>query len=666
MKTVRALSVSALLLIGASRPQQPPLIPIESLFGNAAVWEVRVSPAGDRIAYLRSVGGKMNIFVRPIAGGAERAVTHDSAGGIDEYHWSADGSRIIYLKDKGGDEGYHLFAIDAGAAAPAPRDLTPFPRTGTELLALPARTPGVAIITLNKRNPQLADAYRVELGTGALVMAAENPGTFLGYVADGANQVRVAYSVDAFGQYHLWTRATERDAWRDLETYPVEDKITPLRFHPDGHRIYMLSNHGSDLTRLVLKDIATGAEIEVDRDPLDEADIDQAIFDEANGELLATSYVGDTVRWYPKTIAIWRLAAAARMTGRSLAELGGGSRTGARWTFRVDSPTDPGAFYLFDAKSGRAQLLFELFPALNGTTFARTEPVKFLSRDGLTIHGYLTLPPGETAHALPMLLDVHGGPWSRDVPSFDPETQLHANRGYAVLQVNYRGSTGYGKKFARAAKHEFGRAMENDLLDGAQWAVAQGIADPKRIGITGGSYGGYAALVGITFNPGVFACAAEFAGPSDLITLMESFPPSWAPFLPRLWYPMAGDPHHADDSAMLVARSPLHRVDSVRVPLLIFQGVNDPRVTQAQSDRIALALHARGVPVTYLLASNTGHNFGDAATSLAVNRATEIFFAACLGGRIQATVDSSITRTIAALTVNLDSLAKARLAASTP
>ncbi len=446
----------------------------------------------------------------------------------------------------------------------------------TELLALPAATPGVAIVTLNKRNPQLADAYRLDLATGALTMAAQNPGTFLGYVADGANQVRVAYSVDTLGQYHLWTRATERDAWRDLQTFPVEDKITPLRFHPDGHRIYMLSNHGSDLMRLVLKDVVTGAEMEVDQDPLGEADIDAAIFDPANGELLATRYIGDTVRWYPKTITTWRLVAAARLTGRTLSEIGDGSRSGAKWTFRVESPTDPGAIFSFDAKSGRAQVLFELFPDLKGTAFARTVPVKFNSRDGLALHGYLTLPPGLEPRALPLLVDVHGGPWSRDVPGFDPETQLHANRGYAVLQVNYRGSTGYGKKFARAARHEFGRAMLNDLLDGAHWAVAAGTVDPKRIAITGGSYGGYAALAGITFAPDAFACAAEFAGPSDLVTLMESFPPSWAPFLPRLWYPMAGDPHLADDSAMLVARSPIHRVDSARVPLLDLPGRERP------------------------------------------------------------------------------------------
>jgi dipeptidyl aminopeptidase/acylaminoacyl peptidase len=438
----------------------------------------------------------------------------------------------------------------------------------------------------------------------------------------------------------------------------VEDKITPLRFHADGKRIYMLSNHGSDLMQLVLMDIETGAMSVVDRDPMNEVDIDQALFDDATGELLITRYIGDTIRWYPKTAAMRGLAASAKALGRSISEIGPGAAASGAWGFKVESPVDPGAAYLFDVKTGRPQLLFELFPALRGAPLARTEPVSFNSRDGLTLHGYLTLPVGRAPTGLPLVLYVHGGPWSRDIPTFESENQLFANRGYAVLAVNYRGSTGYGKKFSRAAKHEFGRAMQNDLLDGVRWAVERGTVDPSRVAIMGGSYGGYAALVGLTFNAGTFACVADYAGPSDLVTLMESFPPSWAPFMPRNWYPLAGNPNHPDDRAMLIARSPLYRVDSARAPLLIFQGVNDPRVTQVQSDRIALALHARKIPVTYLLASNTGHNFGNHETSVAVNRAAELFFARCLGGRAQANVAPGIESTLRALTVNLDSLAR--------
>ena len=638
--------------------QQPALIPIETLFAPAAVWDVKISPDGKWIAYTRPEHGHANIFVRPAAGGAERAITRDTARSVDAYRWSADGRRILFLQDNGGDEGYHLFAVDAAAGAPAPRDLTPFQGIETELLAVPSRTPDTVLITLNRRNPQLADAYRLDLATGALEMAAENPGTFLGYVADASNRVRVAYAVDTLGMYHLLARVTERDPWRDVAVYPVEDKVTPLRFHPDGTRIYMLSNRGSDLMQLVLTDVETGAETVVERDPMNEVDIDAALFDDASGELLITRYIGDTIRWYPKTAAMRGLTESAKQLGRSISEIGPGTANGGSWGFKVESPVDPGAAYLFDAKAGRARLLFELFAALRRTTLALTEPVQFTSRNGLTLHGYLTLPPGRAPKGLPLVLYVHGGPWSRDIPTFESENQLFANRGYAVLAVNYRGSTGYGKKFSRAAKHEFGRAMQNDLLAGVRWAVDRGTVDPARVAIMGGSYGGYAALVGLTFNAGTFACVVDYAGPSDLVTLMESFPPSWAPFLPRNWYPLAGNPNHADDRAMLIERSPIYRVDSARAPLLIFQGVNDPRVTQAQSDRIALALYARKVPVTYLLASNTGHNFGGHETSVAVNRAAELFLARCLGGRAQQTVEPTIDATLRALTVNLDSLSR--------
>jgi dipeptidyl aminopeptidase/acylaminoacyl peptidase len=285
-------------------------------------------------------------------------------------------------------------------------------------------------------------------------------------------------------------------------------------------------------------------------------------------------------------------------------------------------------------------------------------PVRVQSRDGLTLHGYLTLPPGR-ATPVPMVLAVHGGPWSRDQWGFESETQLLANRGYAVLQVNYRGSSGYGKAFSRAAQHEFAGAMHHDLLDAVGWAVQEGIADSSRVAIMGGSYGGYAALVGLAFTPGVFACGIDYAGPSNLVTLMEAFPPSWQPFLPRTWYPMVGNPAIAAERADLLSRSPIARVDSIRAPLLIFQGANDPRVTQAQSDAIAINLHRRGATVTYLLAANEGHSFGNRETSLAVNRAAELFLGACLGGRVQDTVETSIRETLRALTVDLDSLVAA-------
>ncbi|HEU0014487.1 MAG TPA: S9 family peptidase, partial [Longimicrobium sp.] len=582
-------------------------------------------------------------------------VTRDTVRAIPFYRWSADGSRILYLQDRGGDEAYHLFAADV-ADTTAARDLTPFRNVEVELIAVPARTPETVLLTLNRRDPRLADAYRLDLRTGALEMAAENPGTFLGYAADSENRVRAAYALDSLGRYSLWTRETEARPWRMVARYPVEDRVTPLRFHPDGRRVYATSNNGADLSRLVLIDLESGAESVVDQDPLGEADLERAHFDDRTGELLATEYVTDTARIYPKTPDVAALVDVMRRTRPGTVELGTWSADRGAFIATVYSPADPGATYLWRRGADAPELLHEPRPWLARHTFGATRPMRFTTSDGLTVHGYLTLPPGREPRGLPLVLLVHGGPWARDYFRFDSEVQLFANRGYAVLQVNYRGSTGFGKRFARGARKEFGRAMHRDLLEAVDWAVAQGYADRSRVAIVGGSYGGYAALVGLTFTPGAFACAVDYSGPSNLVTLLESFPPSWGPYLPRAWYPFVGDPRDPADRADMLARSPLLRADSARAPLLIFQGANDPRVTQEQSDAIARALHRRGIPVTYLLAGNEGHGWGNQETALAVSRAAELFLARCLGGRVQPQAGPQVEAALRSLTVDMDTL----------
>jgi dipeptidyl aminopeptidase/acylaminoacyl peptidase len=628
------------------------LIPIEELFGNPEVSWAQVSPDGRSLAYMKAVSGRMNVFVRPVEGGPERLVTRDTVRTIPWYRWSADGTRILYLQDNGGDEGYHLFAVPLADPAAAARDLTPFPGVEVELVAAPHATPGTVVVTMNRRDPRLADAYRVDLATGALRMAAENPGTFLGYAVDAHGRVLAAQALDSLGRYSLWTRDDEASAWRQVARYPVEDRIVPLRFHPDG-RLYVTSNHGSDLIRLVLVDPRTGAETVVHQDPLGRADLQAAHFDERTGELLATEYVGDTLRIYPHAPRVERVVAALRRTRPGTLEQIGWSTDRAVWVAHVNSPTDPGAAYL--VRDGREpELLFEIRPWLRRYTFAETRVVRYPTSDGLTIPGYLTVPRGRGPW--PLVLMVHGGPWARDYWQWTAQAQHLANRGYAVLQPNYRGSTGFGKRFARGARKEFAGRMHTDLLEGVRWAVEQGIADEDRVAILGASYGGYSALVGLTFTPDVFACGVDYAGPSDLITLVESFPPSWGPFLPRAWYPFVGDPRVEADREDMRRRSPLFRADSARAPLLIFQGANDPRVTRAQSDHVARALHRRGIPVTYLVAGDEGHGWGNRETALAVTRATELFLARCLGGTAQPSVAPDVDAALAGMTVDVDTL----------
>lgn len=638
------------------RDSLPKLIPIEALFESPVMQWGGISPDGRWLSYLKEWHGHQNVFVRPVGSTHERAVTRDSVRSIETYWWSGDGKRILWIQDRGGDENFHLYVANIADTGDGARDLTPFKNVEVDVMALPWSSPNIAIITLNKRNPALADVYRVNLATGALDLASQNPGTFLGYVADRNNQVRVAYAVDSTGQYQLYARDSESVPWRLVKSYAVEDKITPLRFDSHG-RLYMTSNEASDLSRLVLADLRTGRETVVDSDPLGEVDIDRILFDELTGEVLLTRYVGDTARLYAKTPGMKALLDATHRAGGGVVELGNGTRDRSRWVVTRNTPTMPAKTYLYSALSGKLAIFYDPRPGLAAYQFAEMNPISYVARDGLVIHGYVTLPHGRSPRALPLVVLVHGGPWGgRDSWEFQSDVQMLANRGYAVLQANYRGTTGFGKTFARGAKKQFGRAMHTDLLDGIAYLARQGIIDTARVAIMGGSYGGYASLVGLTFTPDKFACAVDYAGTSNLVTLLESFPPSWGPFLPRSWYPFVGDPRNAEDRADMIARSPLFRADSARAPLLIFQGANDPRVTKPQADQMAIALNRRHIPVTYLLAANEGHGFAESETALAVNRATEEFLGKCLGGRVQPRVSARVAAALAAMLVNVNTL----------
>jgi dipeptidyl aminopeptidase/acylaminoacyl peptidase len=637
---------------------EPPLIPLSALFSAPEAVDDVISPDGTMLAWLAPWRGRLNIHVGDAKGRTRRRVTADSVRSITSFWWSADGKRLLYLQDRGGNEQYHLFVRTVRGTESA-RDLTPFSGVEVELVSLPSEAPSIAVVTLNQRDPRLADAYRLNLMTGTLELAAQNPGSFLGYVADARGTVRVAYSLDSLGRYALHERAQERDPWRIVRRYAVEDRIAPLRLHADGTRLYMVSNADVDLSRLVLVDLHSGTESVVHADPLSLADIETPIFDGSRDALLVTAFQVDTLRAYPHT----EPARNALSMVRSRAGAGtylptSVSRDASTWVFAHTAAHRPMRTWLVHLPSATVRLLHRVRPALDNYPMARTRPISLPARDGLTLHGYVTEPLGRSGKRVPLVVLVHGGPWSRDVWEYQSDVQMLANRGYAVLQVNFRGSVGFGKTFARAARHEFAGRMQSDLLDGVQWTVTAGIADPKRIAIMGGSYGGYAALVGLTFTPREFACAVDYAGPSNLITLMEAFPPSWQPFLPRNWYPFVGDPRDSASRADLARRSPLFRADSAVAPLLIFQGANDPRVTTAQSNQMAVALHRRGIAVTYLLAGAEGHSFGEAETALAVHRATEEFLGKCLGGRVQGHVPAAVTRAMRGLHVDVAKLAR--------
>lgn len=660
--------IAAALVFGISLPAQlaaqtptaAPLIPIEHFFDNPQVGGAQISPDGRWLSYVKPYKGKLNVHIRPVNGAEtdERVMTTDTVRPVGQYFWSRDGRYILYAQDKGGNENYRIYAVDPSQpGVPAARDLTPFDSVRAQIYAVPRRTPGKILVGLNRRNRSVFDAYWLDLATGKLDLAVENPGRHGGYLLDKAGQIRVATQSTPTGANEILVRANDKAPWRTLASYPPTETVSPLRLTPDGRQLYVESNAGpANLSRLMLVDLATGKETVLETDPNGEVDFGNAVFSDVTDSLIATTYNADTVRIYPRSAKMRKLVADVRKLHDGTPIITSSTADETKFIVTFNSPTDPGATYLYDTKTGKSKFLFRPRPWLKPTELATVKPVSFTARDGLRLHGYLTTPRGVEAKNLPMVLLVHGGPWSRDTYGYQSEAQLLANRGYAVLQVNYRGSTGYGKSFYNAAVKEFAGKMHTDLLDGVNWAVQQGIANPKKVGIYGGSYGGYATLVGLTFSPDVFACGVDYVGPSSLVTLVESFPSYWRPYMEGGWYRFVGDPAKPTERADMLARSPLSRVDSIRAPLLVVQGANDPRVTKAEADQLVAALRDRGVKVKYIVAGNEGHGFANPNNRMAFYRAMEQFFGECLGGRVQATVNPAITAHLESLIIDPDSV----------
>lgn len=607
-----------------------PLIPLEHFFDNPERAGARLSPDGRTISFLAPRDGVLNVWVRARDGGPERPVTDDRQRGIRSYFWSRDGRYILFVQDVGGDENYHVYAVDPDAPERV-RDLTPFAGVRAGIVAAPRATPRRILVGLNLREPSVFDVYELNLASGRLRMVAENPGNIIDWQADRDGVIRAARAQTPEGDFAILVRDHADAPFREVATYDNEDSGYLCGFTADGRRLWVGSARDADLMRLVELDPQTGRERVIDAD--DEADLSGPIVSDRTGELLGCAYLRDrlVVHAFDATFgADWDAVGDLHhgdpsITGEDAAE--------TMWIVAFDDDRDPGATYLYERANRRAELLYRSRPWLDPATLAPMAPVAISSRDGLVLHSYLTLPVGATGSGLPLVLYVHGGPWARDAWGYEPTVQFLANRGYAVLQVNYRGSTGFGKRFMHAAEREFAGKMHDDLIDAVQWAIAQGIADPARIGIYGGSYGGYAALVGVTFTPDVFAAAVSYVGPSSLVTLTRSFPAYWRPLLASTWFRYVGDPENPEDLADMERRSPLGRVDQIRTPLLVIQGANDPRVTQRESDQIVAALRERAVPVEYICKEDEGHGFVRPENRLEAYAAIERFFAAHLGGR---------------------------------
>ncbi len=611
----------------------PELIPLTVLFGNPERVSPRISRDGTQLAWIAPKDGVLNVWVAPVSpeGGvdwaAARVVTDDTDRGIRQFAWAHDGRHLLYLQDIGGDENWRLHDVDLPTMQR--RDLTPFDGVQTQIIGLERSRPNEVLLGLNQANPQLHDVYRLDLTTGELTKEIDNPG-YIGWVADTDLAVRAALAPQPDGSFALLVRDDADAEWRELLRIPAEDaeSVEFLEFSADGRSLLLTSSVGAQTARLVRIDVATGATQVLADDP--EADVSGVKVHPVTRQpqIVATPKARMQYQVLDPTVADDLAAIRALHPGDPTFQ--GTDDSDRIWLVGFTNDSGPVPYFAYDRQARSAQFLFEHQPQLSRYELAAMEPFSYQARDGLTIHGYATFPPGQDRTALPTVLFVHGGPWGRDTWGYDPHAQWMANRGYLCLQVNFRGSTGYGKAFVNAGDREWGAKMQDDLSDAVAYAIGQGWADPAKVAIMGGSYGGYAALAGAAFTPDIYCCAIDIVGPSNLITLIETVPPYWAPVISQ-FYRRVGNPEK--DRDFLWSRSPLSRAEQIRIPLLIAQGANDPRVKQAESEQIVEALKKAGIEYDYMLFRDEGHGFAKPQNRLRFYGAADKFLARYLGGR---------------------------------
>lgn len=624
---------AAALLGLAAQAQVPPQIPRAVLFGNPERSAPQLSPDGKKMAYLAPDKGVLNVWVKTLGQADDKAITSDRKRGVRSYFWQQDSAHLLYVQDQDGDENWHLYQTDLKTGMT--RDLTPFKGITAQIVARNEKHPDTLLVGINNRDPRLHDVYRLNLKNGALDLDTQNPGDVLGFEADHTLTVRGAQVMKPDGSTEIRVRDDAKSPWRVFMSWSADETNGGVAsFTPDNKGLWVMSSVGANATRLVQADLATGKQTVVSEDPM--YDLSGLLVHPTRNTLEAVNYTKARREWVVLDKAVQPDFDAIRKVREG--DFGIVSRDQADKTWLVAYTTDDGPvyWYSYDRATRKADLLFSNQPKLEGAKLAKMQPVSFKAKDGMTIHGYLTLPVGVPAKDLPLIVNVHGGPWARDTWGYRPEVQWMANRGYAVLQVNFRGSTGYGKAYLNAGDREWGRKMHQDLLDGRDWVVKQGIADPKKVAIYGGSYGGYATLAGLAFTPTEFTCGVDIVGPSNLGTLLASIPPYWAPMKAMFTKRMG------DTEAILQERSPLYKAGDIVRPLLIAQGANDPRVKQAESDQIVAAMRKNGQAVDYLLFPDEGHGFARPENRMKFYAAAEAFLARHLGGRVEAPLAAEV------------------------
>lgn len=626
-----AMTVIALNLTPTIRADLPPLIPRDVLFGNPVRTAPRLSPDGTRLAWIApDKKNVLQVWVKTIGKDDDKVVTADKKRGIRQYFWAEDNRTLLYMQDTDGDENFHIYGVDLSTGNV--RDYTPLQGVRAGLVGMDEKFPNEILVQLNARNRETFDAYRLNLETGALVLDTENPGDVAAWMADDDFKIRLGEVSTAEGGTELRVRDDVKSPWRSWMKVGPEENLGALDFTKDGKSLFIQSSIGSDTAGVRERNLATGAEKLIAASP--DVDSGDVMIHPQKRIVEAVSFEPGRRQWKvidPTVQADFDALAKVHDGDFSIVSRDRADKT---WLVAYTSDRGPVSFYSWDRGAKKSTFLFTAQPKLENLTLAEMKAVVIPARDGLKLNSYLTLPAGVPAKNLPMVLFVHGGPWARDNWGYNPYAQWFANRGYACLQVNFRGSTGYGKKFLNAGNKEWGLKMHDDLIDAVDWAIAQGYADPKRVAIYGGSYGGYSALAGVTFTPEKFACSVDIVGPSNIRTLLNTIPPYWKPMLAQFSV-RVGDINNEKDAELIKNASPLFKADKIKRPLLIGQGANDPRVKQAEAEQIVDAIIKNSGNVTCVVYPDEGHGFARPENRIDFNARAEAFLGTHLGGRTE-------------------------------
>ncbi|MEI7897741.1 MAG: S9 family peptidase [bacterium] len=604
------------------KPMQAKQIPLEDFFKNPDKSRYQISPDGKYFSYLAPYEKRLNIFVQEIGKGEPVRLTSEKDRDISSYFWK-NPTRIVYLKDTGGDENFKLYGVNIDGSNL--QCFTDFPKVRTEIFDDLYDFPDEMIIGLNKRNAEVFDPYRLNIVTGKMTQLAENPGNIQGWILDHDGKLRAAYAIVDGVNTQLLYREKETDKFKPVLTTNFKESLSPLMFTFDNKNLYATSNLGRDKSAVVIFDIAKGREIQTLYENKD-YDVSDVTWSRLQKKLLCANYESSKQeRYYFDTESREFFEKIQKKLGNYIFSVTSMTRAEDKFMIRAYSDRSLGGYYVYDRTIDSLSKVADIAPWLKEDELAEMIPVEYTSRDSMKIQGYLTLPNGytmETAKSLPVVVNPHGGPWARDGWYFNPEIQFLANRGYAVLQMNFRGSTGYGRIFWEKSFRQWGKTMQDDITDGTKWLIDKGIADPKRIAIYGGSYGGYATLQGLVREPDLYAAGVDYVGVSNLFTFMKTIPPYWKPMLDMM-YEMVGNPK--GDSVQFATTSPALNSDKIKTPLFVAQGKNDPRVNIDESNQIVDALKKRNITVEYMVKDNEGHGFHNEENRFDFYRAMEKF-----------------------------------------